>query len=494
MKKTRSLALLILLPLAPVLHSCSLLDNPKKPDVITNDPINITVTTAKTGGAVTDDGNAEITSYGVYWGVNPNPSVSDFLKGGVGFNNDFTCELSGLKPSTKYYYRAFANNSEGTGYGEVKSFITSEAEVIPDIWTAVQPFNSRLWGINVKAADNQNFWMSAIALPDINPIPNLPIHIYKSGDGGNTWTDNIIPGSEGKFAAQLAVFGADNAWINVTGTGLYHTGNAGTSWSLINQSQMLAEHALSIHFFSATEGVARFVQNHDGIANDSIIIIKTYNGGVTWSRIDYYNNVPRIAGEGGWYLGKGFFESIGDTVAFPTDLGRVFMSYDRGNTWKAISYSPASFEVFNSLALISSRKFALTSLGQYSQIDGEYVLSHYPNSKVFATEDGGNSWITPFQLNIYQGLITSIPGQNNLYLVTGFFYNYNGGSYLSTDAGRSFSSIDSLFISLSSSGFSSIHNGVGASLNYNTNISSPNTNYIYKWNPERLFRKKTIPR
>ena len=36
----------------------------------------------------------------------------------------FTCVLSELSPNTTYYFRAFATNIQGTGYGQTKSFMT----------------------------------------------------------------------------------------------------------------------------------------------------------------------------------------------------------------------------------------------------------------------------------------------------------------------------------------------------------------------------------
>lgn len=41
----------------------------------------------------------------------------------------FTSNVTGLKPGTKYYYRAYATNAKGSGYGEVKEFTTPVGEV-----------------------------------------------------------------------------------------------------------------------------------------------------------------------------------------------------------------------------------------------------------------------------------------------------------------------------------------------------------------------------
>ena len=96
------------------------------PTVETSFVKSITQTTARVGGNVTADGGAEVISKGFCWSVEQNPTIEDmFTTDGSGVGT-FTSTLENLTPNTTYYLRAYATNSEGTAYGEEKSFKTKE--------------------------------------------------------------------------------------------------------------------------------------------------------------------------------------------------------------------------------------------------------------------------------------------------------------------------------------------------------------------------------
>ncbi len=85
----------------------------------------ITTTTATSGGNITDDGNADVTARGVCWGTSTKPDVTGSkTTDGTGVGS-FTSDLTGLTANTLYYVRAYATNSEGTGYGNEVTFTTS---------------------------------------------------------------------------------------------------------------------------------------------------------------------------------------------------------------------------------------------------------------------------------------------------------------------------------------------------------------------------------
>jgi uncharacterized protein (TIGR02145 family) len=94
------------------------------PYVTTIDISEVTRTTAKSGGDITSDGNAEITSRGVCWNTQGNPSTTDYKTSDNNGTGAFTSSLTKLTPGTKYYVRAYATNEAGTSYGDQKSFTT----------------------------------------------------------------------------------------------------------------------------------------------------------------------------------------------------------------------------------------------------------------------------------------------------------------------------------------------------------------------------------
>jgi uncharacterized protein (TIGR02145 family) len=90
---------------------------------------NITETSAQSGGNVTNDGNAEVTTRGVVWEKNQNPTIetnNGLSNNGVSLGL-FQADLTGLDGNTTYYVRAYATNKAGTAYGNQLSFITTQS-------------------------------------------------------------------------------------------------------------------------------------------------------------------------------------------------------------------------------------------------------------------------------------------------------------------------------------------------------------------------------
>ena len=107
------------------------------PTLTTNAAGSITLTTAVSGGNITDDGGGEITVRGVCWSTTANPTTSDSkTENGTG-TGTFTSNLTGLSPSTTYYVRAYAINSVGTAYGNEVSLTTQDRQVPTLATTAV---------------------------------------------------------------------------------------------------------------------------------------------------------------------------------------------------------------------------------------------------------------------------------------------------------------------------------------------------------------------
>lgn len=123
----------LLLFLMVVLAACSKGDEQsatvpviiKKPVLLTTRISEVTNDSGISGGKISDNGGALITSKGVCWGTATSPTVelSTKTNNGIG-DTDFVSRLSGLMPDTKYYYRSYATNSAGTAYGEQRYFNT----------------------------------------------------------------------------------------------------------------------------------------------------------------------------------------------------------------------------------------------------------------------------------------------------------------------------------------------------------------------------------
>ena len=95
------------------------------PSLSTAPVTDITYTSAISGGIDLIDNGLDISSKGIVWSTNPNPSVDVTTKtiDGDG-NTEYKSSISNLTPGTKYYVRAYAINSDGVGYGNEITFET----------------------------------------------------------------------------------------------------------------------------------------------------------------------------------------------------------------------------------------------------------------------------------------------------------------------------------------------------------------------------------
>lgn len=86
-------------------------------------------------GNVTDSGTATITSRGICFSTNINPTITNNIMATTTNNiGGYSVELSGLIPLTTYHYRAYATNAVNTSYG-ADSVFTTAAISIPIVTT-----------------------------------------------------------------------------------------------------------------------------------------------------------------------------------------------------------------------------------------------------------------------------------------------------------------------------------------------------------------------
>ena len=124
MKRSVILSAIMLTSVSIIIFMFSCEEEPTSPAVTTVNPGSITKTTASSGGNVTGDGGEEVSVRGVCWNTSENPTTSGNKTSDGSGTGSFTSKISGLTPGVRYYIRAYAVNSAGTGYGRNMSFMT----------------------------------------------------------------------------------------------------------------------------------------------------------------------------------------------------------------------------------------------------------------------------------------------------------------------------------------------------------------------------------
>ena len=103
------------------------------PVLITGEASEITDNAARCGGMVTSEGGSAVFERGVCWSTVENPTIANsHVAASAAGLGAFSCNITGLTGGVTYFYRAYATNEKGTGYGEQKSFKTLSVPVFPE--------------------------------------------------------------------------------------------------------------------------------------------------------------------------------------------------------------------------------------------------------------------------------------------------------------------------------------------------------------------------
>jgi|GEM_PF-3092480 len=124
------------------------------PQVETRPASGVAGTGATLNGYIHKNNGHAIVDGGFLWGTDPQP-VTPFSVTPGGDGRTLTYSLTGLQPGTTYYARAYANNSEGTGYGNIVSF--SIPAVVPTLTTSVPVTDGvSTWNASLTGGIDQN--------------------------------------------------------------------------------------------------------------------------------------------------------------------------------------------------------------------------------------------------------------------------------------------------------------------------------------------------
>jgi pectinesterase len=217
------------------------------PTITTTALSNIMAVTATSGGNVTAWGGAAVTGKGICWNTigsagGTAPTIADAKTIDGSDIGSFSSALSNLSGGTKYYVRAYATNSAGTGYGSELSFTTqtiaSDTMVVVAkdgsgnyttvgaAFTAVPTNYTGKWTIFVKKGNYHE--KDTLAAGKVNVIL-----IGEDKDSTIIWNDDFSdkygtgnPGTSGTFT--VAIDASDFIAKNITIANTYWPSRYGT--------------------------------------------------------------------------------------------------------------------------------------------------------------------------------------------------------------------------------------------------------------------------
>ncbi|HSR17451.1 MAG TPA: YCF48-related protein, partial [Ignavibacteriaceae bacterium] len=264
-------------------------------------------------------------------------------------------------PNSTYHIRAVAENDSGTVYGPDYTFNTPE---LPENWT-IKSLDTLINLKDVSFSDDNNGY--AIANYDI----------FRSTDGGNSWTHNYL----GDYIVKVSAINENVAVILSSYQDIWKTTNGGADWFNIDTGE--EEDFNDIEFIDLTNGF---------IAGDNGIMLKTSNGGLNWESLtsgtaEHLFSVCFIDPNTGWAAGNN---------------GTIIKTTDGGSTWNP--QTSGTTENLYDVCFVNS--------------DIGFATYRYDES-ILSTTNGGATWNSQ---DIYDGYYSKVSFISNSEGVMVYYY------------------------------------------------------------------------
>ena len=261
--------------------------------------------------------------------------------------------------------------------------------------------------------------------------------VVRTDDGGQHWTVLPVPGAEALDFRDIEAIDARTAYVLAIGAGdksrIYKTRDAGKQWTLQFTSTDPKAFYDAIAFWDERNGIAV-----GDLVDGRFTILRTADGGSTWSPIPDANRPQALDGEG-------MFAASGTclTTLAPGDAwfgtggaarSRIFRSSDRGVTWSSadtpIASGTSSAGVFS--IAFSDRLHGLA-------VGGDYRKERESGDNIATTADGGKTWTLPgaTRLRGFRSGVAFVQGDGRVAVAVG-----PAGTDRTVDGGRSWTPID----------------------------------------------------
>ena len=190
------------------------------PVATTGTALAITALSANLQGVISSSGCSTVSSYGFEYSTTPGftPGTGIRVAASNLNGNAFSLSLSGLSPSTVYYYCAYAINNGGTGYGLINNFLTTAVptkliitEVLPNSPFALAPFSITVTAVDnlvamnpINVTENTAFSISLVTGSYVLNIPNSQSGLIAAGTNSVTITGNFYSHDQNDIGIQAS--------------------------------------------------------------------------------------------------------------------------------------------------------------------------------------------------------------------------------------------------------------------------------------------------
>jgi photosystem II stability/assembly factor-like uncharacterized protein len=256
--------------------------------------------------------------------------------------------------------------------------------------------------------------------------------VLRTADGGDSWQKLIVPDAATLDFRDIDAVSDRVAYVLSIGNGnasrIYKTVDGGATWTLqfTNPDEKAFFDAMA--FWDADRGVA-FSDSIDG----QFVILLTSTGGRTWTRVPQTDLPPALSGEGAYAASGSNVAVQGSQYAWiGTTAGRVLRSSDAGRSW-SVAETPV---VTGPSSGIFSIAFADTTRGIV--VGGDYRREAEASNNAAVTVDGGRTWTARAGLTGFRSVVKYVPRAATPSLLA---VGPSGADY-SIDDGRSWRSLE----------------------------------------------------
>lgn len=301
------------------------------------------------------------------------------------------------------------------------------------------PHDGSIHSANVMSiVDANTLWVGTQRFNTLTNYLPYPFAV-KTTDKGHNWQFLPIDVSGSPFIVDVEAWDANVCYYmfvdsNVGGGQIWKTIDGGLTWTKKTSTQFVGGFADFIHIFSQDTIVAV------GDPTSGYFEIQVSNdGGSTWSRVSQNDIPPILSGEQA--VGGESYSAIGNTIWFGTSKGRCFKSVDRGNHWTATSVHSGS--------VLPIWRVCFTDA-----LNGIFYLSRGIPAYYYLTNDGGETWNPQQILSRFWVTysISRVDGINGGFIVSAIdtTSNYETSIFYTNNYFNSLSKIDSV---LNSTGY-----------------------------------------